>query len=240
MIRRIRLLPLVILAAVILLGVKMSALWTGGAAEAVATAWAQTGAAAPAKAATPPTAAKPTEMKAAAEPKEAQKPAPEQTPAAASPPASATVALRDPLLMSPAEIDELQQLSQRRAELEKRSADLREGEILMEAAEKRIEEKIAKLQTLQQSIDGAVQKQDEEEEARIKSLVRIYEAMKPQEAARIFEQLDMPVLLNVVAHMRERKCAPILAAMDPAKARSVTLALAERHKTEEEKTAPAR
>ena len=100
--------------------------------------------------------------------------------------------------------------------------------MLLEATEKRIDQKIAKLQALEKDIGGIVDKQAAEDDARLKSLVKIYETMKPRDAARIFEQLDLPVLLGVVEHMKERSAAPILAAMDPSKARTVTLALAER------------
>lgn len=58
--------------------------------------------------------------------------------------------------------------------------------------------------------------------------MKIYEAMKPKEAARIFEKLDMPVLLDVVERMKERKASAVLAKMDPTKAKSVTLELAQR------------
>ena len=58
--------------------------------------------------------------------------------------------------------------------------------------------------------------------------MKIYEAMKPKEAARIVEKLDMPVLLDVVERMKERKASAVLAKMDPAKAKSVTLELAQR------------
>ncbi len=58
----------------------------------------------------------------------------------------------------------------------------------------------------------------------------MYEQMKPQDAARILDQLDVPVVLTMLSHMREMKAAPILAAMDPAKAKAVTLALAEQQK----------
>jgi flagellar motility protein MotE (MotC chaperone) len=145
---------------------------------------------------------------------------------------------RDPLLMSPSEIGVLQQLAQRRAELDKREAELSQREVLMEAAEKRMDEKIVKLQSLEQTIDGNAQKQDQQTDERVKSLVKIYEAMKPQDAARIFEQLDMPVLLDVVGRMRELKVAPVLAAMDPTKARAVTLALAERRNAAQAPAAP--
>ena len=134
----------------------------------------------------------------------------------------------DPLSMSPSEIDLLQKLAERRTELDKRAAELSEREILLQAAEKRVEEKIAKLAALEKDIDDIVEKQNQETEQRTKSLVKIYETMSPKDAARIFEQLDMGVLLSMVEHMKERNAAPILAAMDPAKARTVTQALAER------------
>jgi flagellar motility protein MotE (MotC chaperone) len=130
--------------------------------------------------------------------------------------------------MSPSEVELLQQLSDRRAALDKRAAELSQREVLLQAAEKRVDEKIAKLEALKQQIGGIEDKQNQEDEARLKSLVKIYETMKPDDAARIFSQLDMPVLLGVLEHMKERNAAPILAAMDPAKAKAVTLALAER------------
>lgn len=253
---RPRLLPLVIVGAFLLLGIKIGDLWSGDGATAIAVAWAQAGstaekpaepqaekapaekpAEAPAAKTPEKTADKPadTPSAAAAAPADASASAAQAAPKAAPVAAAAAVApgkgaapARDPLLMSPAEIDVLQHLSERRAELDKRAAGLRDQEVLMQAAEKRIEERIAKLQALEQSIDGSAQKQDEEEDARVKSLVHIYEAMKPVEAARIFEQLEMPVLLSVVEHMRDNKAALVLAAMDPTKAKTVTMALADR------------
>jgi len=207
---RPRLLPSVILAASALLAVKLVDLWSSGSAVIVA-ARAQSTQSAPtpqpapqAPAATPPA------------------PAPQ---AAAAPDKTADKARQDPLQMSPQEIDELQQLSQRRLELDKRAAELSEREVLMQAAEKRIDEKIAKLQTLQSSIEGAVKQQSADDQARVQSLAHMYEQMKPQDAARVFDQLDVPVVLTMMSLMRELKAAPILAAMDPAKAKAVTIAL---------------
>ena len=46
--------------------------------------------------------------------------------------------------------------------------------------------------------------------------------MKPRDAAAIFNDLDMPVLLQVLDRMKEAKAAPILAAMQPDRAREAT------------------
>ena len=220
---RPRLLPAVILAASALLGVKVVELWTGGSA-AIAVAMAETKSAAPAKdAPAKPTSDPPGDATKSPSPAAPDKTAQDKTPKEKPVP--------DPLQMSQEEIGELQQLAERRTELDKRAAELREREVLMQAAERRIDEKIAKLQELQKSIQTGAKAQDEQEDARIQSLAHMYEQMKPKDAARILEQLDVPVLLTMLSRMREMKAAPILATMDPAKAKAVTLALTEQRKT---------
>src|SRR3546814_1722809 len=90
-----------------------------------------------------------------------------------------------------------------------------EREVLLKAAEQRIDQKIGELESLQSSIEALLVTHDEQSEAQMQSLVKIYESMKPKDAARIFEELEMEVLLEVVESMKERKTAPILAEMNP-------------------------
>jgi len=131
----------------------------------------------------------------------------------------------DPTLLTPAEIDILQQLAVRREQIDarEREMDMRSG--LLNAAEERIEKKIAELQNLRLTIDGLIKKFDAEQDAKLKSLVKIYENMKPKDAARIFEDLEMDTLLEMSERMKERKLAPIIAKMSPEKAREVTVEL---------------
>lgn len=126
------------------------------------------------------------------------------------------------------ELSLLQALSQRREELEQRARDVDEREVLLKAAEQRIEQKIRELEGLQETIEALLVQHDEQTDAQMKSLVKIYESMKPKQAARIFEELDMDVLLEVIERMKERKSAPILAQMNPQRAKTVTLELAQR------------
>ena len=131
----------------------------------------------------------------------------------------------DPTLLTPAEIDILQQLAVRRDQLDarEREVDMRTG--LLKAAEERINKKIAELQTLQTTIDSLIKKFDAQQEAKLKSLVKIYESMKPKKAAEIFKELEMDTLLEVSERMKERKLADIIASMPPEKAREVTVEL---------------
>ena len=134
----------------------------------------------------------------------------------------------DPSLYSEAEISVLQDLQARREALDKRERDvvLREG--LLKAAEKRVGEKIAELKTLKRVVDGLIKRRERANSKKIQSLVKIYGKMKPADAARILSRLAMPVLLDVLQGMKETKVAPILAAMDPQKARDITTNMAAR------------
>lgn len=115
-----------------------------------------------------------------------------------------------------------QRLAERRAELEAREKELDMRVTLLDAAEKRIEERTAELKALEARITRLVEDNRTAERQQFVSLVAMYENMKPRDAATIFDQLDMPVLLGVAKAMNPRKMAPILARMDPLKAKALT------------------
>ncbi len=135
---------------------------------------------------------------------------------------------KDPLLMTDQEIDLLQALAERRQHLERRARQIDQREVLLQAAERRIEDKVGGLKALQKSIEKLLLEHEQQTEGQYRSLVKIYENMKPKDAARIFEELDMAVLLAVVERMKERKTAPILAKMNPLRAKAITIELAQR------------
>lgn len=132
----------------------------------------------------------------------------------------------DPALMSRSELELLQDLARRRQELDARDSQIDLRERLLATTERRIDRKIATLQKLETDIKNLVQTQEERENAQMDSLVRVYERMKPKDAARIFERLDMKIQLDVATRMKETKMAPILAAMAPDAATKLTSQLA--------------
>jgi flagellar motility protein MotE (MotC chaperone) len=137
----------------------------------------------------------------------------------------------EPPVFTQNEVDVLEKLSARRQALDSREHDIEMHEDLLKAAEDRIDKKIAEMKALQTDVKGILQKIDEEDDAKLKSLVKVYETMNPKDAARIFEQLDMPVLLGVVSNMKEQKIAAVMGVMDAAKAKTLTDALAARRAT---------
>ncbi|GAB4371047.1 MAG: hypothetical protein Kow00114_31680 [Kiloniellaceae bacterium] len=217
---RLRFLPVLILVASLGTGVKLAGLWHGLGGPAPA--FAAGGQPLETEAGDPEAGEATTDAEMAAEAEPA--PAPEGP----IPAGQITDLSTDIFEMTDEELQLLQSLSQRREELEQRAREIDEREVLLKAAEQRIDQKIKDLEQLQASIEALLVQHDEQSEEQMQSLVKIYESMKPKDAARIFEELDMEVLLEVVERMKERKTAPILAQMNPERAKAVTLELAQR------------
>lgn len=131
---------------------------------------------------------------------------------------------------SPEQMRLLDDLAKRRQMMDQREKALDTREALLSATQKQIEDKMSEMTELKDQIEKLLGQQESQETDRIKSLVKIYEGMKPKEAAAIFNQMDMSVLLQVISKMSERKSAPIIAAMDTAKANELTVRLTEMQK----------
>jgi flagellar motility protein MotE (MotC chaperone) len=127
---------------------------------------------------------------------------------------------------SAAEVDVLSSLSKRRAELDTRARaqDMREN--VLAATEKRVDEKIAALKSLQMQMTALLGQRDAAQEKQVASLVKTYSSMKPKDAARIFDGLSEDVLIPVAQEMKSDALAPVLAAMSPAAAQKLTVKLA--------------
>jgi flagellar motility protein MotE (MotC chaperone) len=129
---------------------------------------------------------------------------------------------------SPGERAVLESLAQRRQELEARAREIDVRDSLLKAAEKRIEQRLRELKELEARVNGAISKKDEEEAAKFKSLVGMYENMKAKDAAKIFDRLNMRVLIEVVNAMNPRRMSDILGQMAPDVAERLTLEIANR------------
>ena len=130
--------------------------------------------------------------------------------------------------MAPHERAILERLQERRQELESRSREIELRDILLKAAEKKFEAHANELRDLESSAGGALQKKEEAEVQRLKNLVTMYENMKAKDAAKIFDGLDIRVLLELVKEINPRRMSDILALMAPENAQRLTIELAAR------------
>ncbi len=130
--------------------------------------------------------------------------------------------------LSESEIEVLQRLVERRDALDRlaKEQDMRDN--LLRATETRIDEKIVQLKEIEATIQDLLKQYDKQELKKLKSIVSIYEKMKPKDAARIFNTLDMKVLIDVTGLMKESKLAVILGNMEENRAKELTIELATR------------
>jgi len=122
----------------------------------------------------------------------------------------------------------LERLQARRQELEARAREIDIRENLIKSAEKRIESRIEELKATEARIGTASQQKNEAETARLKGLVTMYESMKPKDAARVFDRLELSVLFEIASQIAPRKMSDIMGQMQPEAAERLTVELARR------------
>lgn len=149
---------------------------------------------------------------------------PAQAPASRPPPSERSEATRT----APSEIQTPPPdlLKVRRSPTDERERQLNQREAMMAAADKRLTDRVAELIALQSNMQALESNLKQRDEANWAGLVKLYEGMRPKEAAAIFNALDKSVLLDILDRMKSAKAAPVIAAMETEKARQVTADLA--------------
>jgi flagellar motility protein MotE (MotC chaperone) len=229
LVRDIRIIPTLLLAACCLAVLKVSGLLLDGGyiltndAPPAAKSWAQETFNFP----SPGRAQDPSDITGSVPAKKDDKPLVVAAPEAA--PSNGTVVYPDPNKpVSASERAVLERLQARRQELEARAREIDIRENLIKSAEKRIESRIEELKATEARIGTASQQKNEAEAARFKGLVTMYESMKPKDAAKVFDRLELSVLFEIASQIAPRKMSDIMGQMQPEAAERLTVELARR------------
>ncbi|MBP0447463.1 hypothetical protein J8J14_22130 [Roseomonas sp. SSH11] len=110
--------------------------------------------------------------------------------------------------------------------MDEREQSIAAREAVLAATEKRLQARIDSLADLQRRIDANERAAKARDEAHWNSLARLYEAMRPREAAAVFNELELSMLAQIVNRMREQKAATVFGAMEPERVRALTEELA--------------
>lgn len=122
----------------------------------------------------------------------------------------------------------LERLQARRQEIEARQREIDIRESLLKSAEKRIESKVEEMKAVETRISATQAEQKAAEAQRMKGLVTMYEGMKPKDAARVFDRLEMGVLIEIASAIAPRKMSDIMGLMSPEAAEKLTVEMARR------------
>lgn len=113
-----------------------------------------------------------------------------------------------------------------RSQIEERELRLTQREAAVTAAEKALADRAGELLAMQSHLQALVADYKDHDDAKWAGLVKLYEGMRPRDAAVIFNGLDKPVLLEILGRMKPAKAGPVIALMQPENARQVTADLA--------------
>ena len=162
---------------------------------------------------------------------EAPKPA---APATEAPKPDGVVVFPDqnPQTVSASERAILERLQARRQELEQRAREIEIRESLLKSAEKRIEGRVDEMKATEAKISSVNGQKAEQDAARFKGIITMYENMKPKDAAKVFDRLEMSVLYDIASQIAPRKMSDILGLMQPEAAERLTVELARRAGTD--------
>jgi flagellar motility protein MotE (MotC chaperone) len=139
---------------------------------------------------------------------------------------------QNPQSVSPSERAILERLQARRQELEQRAREIEIRESLLKSAEKRIEGRVEEMKATEAKISTATGQKAEQDSARFKGIITMYEGMKPKDAAKVFDRLEMSVLYDIASQIAPRKMSDILGLMQPEAAERLTVELARRAGTD--------
>ena len=134
--------------------------------------------------------------------------------------------------MSASERAILERLQARRQELEQRAREIEIRESLLKSAEKRIEGRVEEMKATEARITTVTGQKAETDAARFKGIITMYEGMKPKDAAKVFDRLEMSVLYEIASQIAPRKMSDILGLMQPEAAERLTVELARRAGTD--------
>lgn len=123
------------------------------------------------------------------------------------------------------ELTVLKQLAERRRQIDEREARLVERERVAAVMETRLADQAKEMKRLQAvlakqsaEIEAAKQADMGADKARLTKLAKAYKAMKPKDAARLFEAMDMAMLAPIAREISARALAPVLSRMSAEKA----------------------
>ena len=120
-------------------------------------------------------------------------------------------------------------LQQRAKELDAEEARLADRRQSLGVAEAKLSEQLAAFDKAQKNLEKTLAMADQAAEKDIARMTTVYENMKPADAARIFEKMDVNFAAGLLARMRPDVAAKVLTGMKAENAYAVTLTIASRN-----------
>lgn len=115
--------------------------------------------------------------------------------------------------------NDMERLIERKAEIDKR-------QVALQVIERKMEERLAEIEAAKGSLDVALNTLKNRANEDLTHLVGMYEAMKPGQAAEIFDSMDAKFAAGFLREMDSQTAGFIMASMNPRKSYAISVIIA--------------
>ena len=123
------------------------------------------------------------------------------------------------------EIMILQELAERREALDARAKEIDKRAIQLKVAEKEIDKKLLQMKEYEQRLSKLITQYSTKEQENVNALVKHYSSMKPKDAARIFNTMDLDITVAILKGMKPSTSSAILSSMNSERVQAITAEL---------------
>lgn len=128
------------------------------------------------------------------------------------------------------EMSFLSKLRHRKDELDQREESLNELERELQKQKQEIQGEIARLDKMRKDIAGILKDKIQHDKERVGKLVEFYSNMKPQSAAKVFEDMNEDLAVEILGSMKKKNAASIMNLLKTDKAQVLSEKFAGYHK----------
>lgn len=123
----------------------------------------------------------------------------------------------------------LKGFQKREARLAQQEKTMTDRQQTLKLAERQIENKLARLEAAEQDLRRTMAMADTAAEGDVERLTKVYENMKPKQAAALFEEMTPEFAAGFLGRMRPEAAAGIMAGLSPQAAHTFSVVLAGRN-----------
>lgn len=111
---------------------------------------------------------------------------------------------------TPDELDHLSKLNERKRELDAREEELNRTEQELAAQKAELEKRMTELEQTRRNISSVLEDKVQADDKKVDNLVQVYSNMKPQQAAKAFEDMDEGLAIEILGRMKKKNAAEIM------------------------------
>ena len=115
-----------------------------------------------------------------------------------------------PKEFSQEEINHFAKLNDRKRELDSREEELNRMEQELQTQKTELEKRMSELEQTRKNISTVLEEKVQGDDKKIENLVQLYSNMKPQQAAKAFEDMDEGLAVDILGRMKKKNAAEIM------------------------------